>query len=588
MKKKDLVNNFDKYLWNRYDPLHERLLKKIAYLSKVLSNFTDIYHIKREYYKNVKPYIKEDIPVCKEEENFQNVLGLVKSTSEKYNEYEEEMYAEIIANIRDLIEKMKKEKNYYDDYLKTLAFYKDEKKKMEKFRSVYHSNAQVAEKSTIYFKELVIKKKLNNDALINQQIDICENDAKNRLAVMAKDCAIYVSSLDAVNNLRQKLNLKQRKLLKRYESLEKEDKELYSKIMEIIRKYQKKILDYTGGQMNITQGIQKNLNIDNEIRNLVESLRSREKPEEEIPYEHYPTEIDFDKCADNKDFKVTNEVVKMMKKFTDKIFINYDEKLEENKNKMRDLINKFFDLNKCTDEDDKNQLMEYLKDQRTHELFLIILSKLRTNNRFCREKPLIEILADIIQMILDNAQKKNDYATAKNCIILSQTFYYIDDSKNAKVYILELIKKHPWLKSMKFWNDFMLIMILKEFKKLEEMNTEEPISIVRNINISDKIKPKIGEVLFSQILPYVGNMSEFGIEKKQIVKMIDDINQRFNYLGKDNLDSIYNLVCSSKEELEKVREEIKNDQSLKGSSLNEAIIKNSIRNDPFYDEDVDE
>ena len=69
------------------------------------------------------------------------------------------------------------------------------------------------------------------------------------------------------------------------------------------------------------------------------------------------------------------------------------------KNKMRDLINKFFDMNKTTDLDDRKNLLEYLKDERTHELFLIVLSKLRTNNRFCREKSLIDILSEILMMI---------------------------------------------------------------------------------------------------------------------------------------------------------------------------------------------
>ena len=586
---KNPENNFDKYLWNRYEPLHDRLIKKIAYLSKVLSNFNDIYHVKKDYYKSLKPFIKEDIPVCKEEESFQNVLSIVKTTNEKYNEYEEEMYIEIINNIKDLIDKMKKEKAYYDDFLKSLSNYKEEKKKMEKFKNIYHQNAQIAEKATLYFKELVIKKKLNNDPLINQQIDLCEQDSKNRLTVMSKDCGTYVNSLEYVNTLRTKLNIKQTKLLKRYEELERDDKNLYSKIMEIIHKYQKKILDFTGEEMNMTEGIQKNINIDKDIRELVESLRSRDKPEKQIPYVHYPTEMDFDKCNDTKDYRVTNEVVKAMKKYSDKIFTDYDEKLEEKKNKMRELINKFFDMNKQTDNDDKKQLLEYVKDEKTHELFLIVLSKLRTNNRFCREKYIIELLSDILLIILDSAQQKKDFVSAKNCIILSQTFYYNDESKpNKKVYILENIKKHPWLQSMTFWKEFILIMILREFKKLEDMNTDTKINIAKNKNIPDKVKPKIGEVLFSQILPYVGNMSEFNVEKKYIIKIIDDINKKYNYMGQSSMEAIYDLICSSKEELQKVKEEIKNDKELQESSIDENIIKSIIKKEGNNDDDDDE
>ena len=582
---KNPENNFDKYLWNRYEPLHDRLIKKIAYLSKVLSNFNDIYNVKKDYYKALKPLIKEDIQVCKEEDNFENVLNTVKATNEKYNEYEKEMYKEIILNIKDLIEKMKKEKTFYDDFIKSLLIYKDEKKKMEKLKNIYHSNAKIAEKATLYLKELIIKKKLNNEPLINQQIDICENESKNRLMIMSKDCSSYVTSLESVNVLRTKLNNKQTQLLKMYEELERDDKNLYSKIMEIIHKYQKKIIDFTGEKADINERIQKNINIEKDIRELVISLRSREKPEKEIPYCHYPTEMDFDKCNDIKDFKVINEVVKAMKQFSDKIFMDYDEQLEDKKNKMRELIYKFFDMNRLTDIEDKNQLLEYLNDERTHELFLIVLSKLRTNNRFCREKSLIELLSDIIINILNIAQKKKDYETAKNCIILSQTFFYIDESKNKKVYILEYIKKHPWLISLEFWKDFILIMILKEFIKFEDMNIETKINIVKNKNITDKMKPKIGEVLFSQIIPYVGNMIEFHVDKKYIIKIIDDINEKYNYLGNSNLESIYNLVCSSKEELQKVKEEIKKDKKLQGCSLDKTIIRNSQKNRENNDDD---
>ena len=571
--------------------MHERLIKKIAYLSKVLDNFNDIFNVKKNYYKTLKPLIKDGIQPCKEEENFQNVLSIVKSTSEKYNEFEEEMYTEIISNIKDLIEKMKKEKAYYDDYLKSLAFYKEEKRKMEKSKNDYHNHAKIAENATLYFKELVIKKKLNNDALINQQIEITENESKNKLTVMSKVCGIYVTNLEAVNVLRTKLNTKQAKLLKRYEELERDDKNLYSKIMTIIHKYQKKILNFTNDSSDKTEGIIKNINIDRDIRALVESLRSRDKPEKEIPYIHYPTDLDFDKCNDTKDYKVVNEVIKTMKKYSDKLFMGYDEQLEEKKNKMRELVHKYFDNNKTTDLGDKKNLIEYIKDERTHELFLIILSKLRTNNRFCREKPLIELLSNILMMILDQAQKTNNFSAAKNCIILSQTFYYNDENEpSKKVYIIEYIKKHPWLQSVDFWKDFILTMILREFEKLENMNTEEKINISKGINISEKVKNKIGEVLFSQLLPYIGNMNEFGVDKKYIIKLLEDINNRFNYMEETNLEAIYEQVCkSNEEEIKKIKEEIKNDKDLANSFVDEALIKKfNKKKDDDDDEDEEE
>ena len=141
---------------------------------------------------------------------------------------------------------------------------------------------------------------------------------------------------------------------------------------------------------------------------------------------------------------------------------------------------------------------------------------------------------------------------------------------------------------MGFWKDFILTMILKEFKKLDDMNTDDKINISKNKNIPDNVKPKIGEVLFSQLLPYVGNMTEINLEKKYIIKIIDDINDRYNYICQSNIEAIYDLVCKSKEELKEVKEQIKNDKELTGSSLNETLIKNSTKKGDDEDEDEEE
>ena len=197
-------------------------------------------------------------------------------------------------------------------------------------------------------------------------------------------------------------------------------------------------------------------------------------------------------------------------------------------------------------------------------------------------------------IILDVAQRKKDYISAKNCIILSQTFYYNDESKpDKKVYILENIKNHTWIKSITFWKDFILLMIVKEFRKLEDMNTNEKLIIAKNKNISENVKPKIGEVLFSQLLPYVGNMIEFNVDKKFIIKILDDINNRYPYMGQANMEAIYDLVCSSKEELKEIEEQIRNDKELSRSTLNENLIKEIIKKEypdeeDYEDEDEDE
>ena len=584
--KRNYEKNFQKYLWNQYDNLHDRLTRKIGSLSKILSSINDIYHVKKEYYKSLKPLIKDEPQPLSEEENFRQTMVIIKNNNEKFIEFEDEMYSEIIDKIRSLIEKMKQEKFLYDDFKKALDYYNGEKAKMEKFKNIYHTNGKIAERSTLYYKDLQIKKKINDQNIMNQSIDKSKIDCKNRLIGLSKDCSNYIQSLKNVNKIRKEVNKKQDNLLSVYQELEWDDKNLYADVMEIIWKYQKKVYDYTGKQLNEVEIIQNAIHIDKDIRGLVEKLRKYESPEEEILYEHYPTEVDFDKCQDIKDYRVCDAIVKEMKSYVEGIFENYDEKLEDKKNRFRDLIIKFFDKNRQTTEDDKKQLLEFVEDTRTHGLFLIVLAKLRTNNRFCRDRFLIELLSDIMLKLLDNAQKINDFSIAKNCLILSQTFFFYDENdKNKKIYISNYIKKHPWLQSPRFWGDFILRQILSEFNKVEERNKgiERMIISLRKC-VPENMKPRIGEVLFSQLLPYVGNMNEVEVDKKVTIKIVDSILEKFPFIEETNKVEIYKMICAA-EEVPKFKEQIQNDESLKNFSLDVNIVKEFNKGKKFIDAD---
>ena len=584
--KRNYEKNFRKYLWNQYDSLHERLTRKIGSLSKILSSFNDIYHVKKEYYKNLKPLIKDEPQPLIEEENFKQTMIIVKNNNEKYIEFEDEMYSEIIEKIRSLIDKMKQEKFLYDDFKKALDYYNGEKAKMEKFKNIYHTNGKIAERAALYYKDLQIKKKINDQSTMNQAIEKSKIDCKNRLMGLSKDCSNYVQSLRNVNKIRKEVNKKQDNLLLVYQDLEWDDKNLYADVMEIIWKYQKKVYDYTGKQLNDVETIQNAIHIDKDIRGLVEKLRRYESPEEEILYEHYPSEVDFDKCQDIKDYRVCDAIVKEMKSYVENIFENYDEKLEDKKNRLRDLIIKFFDKNRQTTEDEKKQLLEFIEDTRTHNIFLIVLAKLRTNNRFCRDRFLIELLSDIMLKLLDNAQKIGDFSIAKNCLILSQTFFFYDEKdKNKKIYISNYIKKHPWLQSHRFWCDFILRQILLEFNKVEERNkgNERMIISLRKF-IPENMKSRIGEVLFSQLLPYVGNMNEVEVDKKVIIKIVDSILEKFPFIEESNKVEIYKMICAA-EEVPKLKEEIQKDESLKDISLDINIVKEFNMGKKFIDDD---
>ena len=139
--------------------------------------------------------------------------------------------------------------------------------------------------------------------------------------------------------------------------------------------------------------------------------------------------------------------------------------------------------------------MQLLDNQSFRSYFLVLLSKQRTKGRFKRSEILVRGLSDLLLKILDLAEKQFDYVSAKNCVILSQTFYYegaskTDDTKkkdNAeeeRIYLFELIKNNKWLTSLEFWDGLLDFCIEGDIKK-NEVNAEKQ-GLLNNENAKKK------------------------------------------------------------------------------------------------------
>ena len=235
---------------------------------------------------------------------------------------------------------------------------------------------------------------------------------------------------------------------------------------------------------------------------------------------------------------------------------------------MRETLYKLFE--KYNDET-RDKVEEYIKDERTYYFFLILLSKLRTNNRFEQGQQLIEFLGRIMISILDYAEKNKLYEYAKNCIILSQTFFYKKNDNDEKYYLLEKIRNHKWLVTNDFWINFLDVMISKEINKFLLIHPEITIEDVlnRSEEIDAKMKSKISELLFSQLLPYVNNMHEFNISLKDIVNITETFNSKYNYMEESQIQAIFGLISSDQAEIERLKEDFKKSQSIKKQNENQ-------------------
>ena len=530
--------SFEKDLWGQCNKLHERLNKKIEYykgLKKVFKPIHSAFSDLNEKIKAMKITMDPTIPVELYNDSITNQSCSVQIDSKWYGvpltmikirnfiensvDYNTQTLFHVEQNLESIINKMKKEKNEYDDLQKCFNLLSESKKVMEKKMKDYHRAMQAAEQSVLCLKNVEVKYMSVNDAtMIQESKDQSEEQALQLTNASIRPFNIYRDSVIKANEIREESIEKQKCLLFTYQNIELEIGKLNETISNIFfsnLKIQKQFIDEIIIEV---ENIKNKINTKKDIRQLIINFTGNENPEKEILFINFPTVIDFDKSDSNDTYKINTEVIKFIKKIVKDEYPNYNEELEKEKNDMREVTYKLFQ--DYTDEG-KQKLLKYIKNKETHTFFLILLSKLRTNNRFKQSEKLIDLLGEILNEILKNAENEKIYDHARNCIILSQTFFCEKNSE--KYYLIERIRKHKWLASVGFWINFIDIMIDQEIDKFVTVHDEIKKSDILNGSneINDKMKFKISELLFSQLLPYVNNMNEFNLGLENIVKITE-------------------------------------------------------------------
>ena len=211
-------------------------------------------------------------------------------------------------------------------------------------------------------------------------------------------------------------------------------------------------------------------------------------------------------------------------------------------------------------ENDVQKLEEYLKKDSGQQIFISYLNILRTNGRYQKSKKYIDIMGKLLNIILMYAEKEKNYENAKNCIILSQTFYYNDEIKNQKVYIFKYIKDNKWIKGSDFWRNFI------------------------EVNINNQLESKIGydegklsDLIFTQLVTFITNMKQLNIDLRIITKIADEFIEKYNYLKKESRDILFNIISNDKDEIEKLRKEYKEDPDLEKKLYNNSDENKNLK-----------
>ena len=192
------------------------------------------------------------------------------------------------------------------------------------------------------------------------------------------------------------------------------------------------------------------------------------------------------------------------KKLTNKLFLN----IKENDDETRKKIIIF-------SQDDFEDLEKLLEKKLNRFIFLQRLSRFRALKYDLSLKYFV-VIGNILNKLLSNVEKDNDLSTAKNCIILSQTFFY--EYQKEKIYLKLYIQNNKIFKSKKFWEDLLDILI-KENEQQSNMK----------------------ENIFGNIYTLINNMFEFGLSENEIKEIIEPKIKKYNF-DKNYVKDINDLI----------------------------------------------
>ena len=226
-----------------------------------------------------------------------------------------------------------------------------------------------------------------------------------------------------------------------------------------------------------------------------------------------------------------------------------DDKIDNDNNDEFVIIDTDKDLISITEEEAK--LFEILLDKHYNRIiFMQILNEFRTTGKLEIPKKVYEIVGKLFNIILGTVKRDNDIHTGRNVILLSQTYYTMENEK--KKYVQDLLINNELFKDMTFWEDLLDLELSKEIKRtfMVEENNNKNFDVIINLN-----PHKFDNLAFSQILTISDNMISFGLDKETIYKLMEPKFKSFK-LSEQNIETIKNILESRYQEREKEEKEI--------------------------------
>lgn len=574
--------HFKDYFWGKFEDLHERYYLKKITISNIIELFTRLQESMSNFSKELNTLITKDYILFPEQRSskydaleFIKLILTIQST--QLNVGVEVIKSRILETIKIQKEEEILEKELFNNLKKNINKYEEAKLNLNKAKEKFYQSTKIAEISIRQAKEFALKEKNkenNGTFIMNNNIDNSSNKSNklnnnlnnennemlikleqkslDNLIEARKNDEKYLEMLKEANNYREIVNTKQRDLLKFYENMENKDHQLYILLLKDYYSFLKTDNSIMKGNLIQMEDKINKIDFNKDIIELINIYGSEKRPEKIIKYRPYELEFNSDNSLDENDLTINYQITIAMKPFIKDLCPNFDIELETKKQEMRDLSQKIINKNGniyLTDEV-KKIILNFIKEDWAQKYFLSFLSKIRTTGKFRYEEEVIKYLSEIFKIILFSAKKNRDYESIKNCLILSQTYYYEDKKSFGKIYIVELINDNEWLKNPDFWKEIIDVMIKEDIEKNQKL-------FENNEKLNSKAQEEsMNNIVFGQLVSSIKNMKDFKIHNNKIIKIVDEFVEKYK-VGKNFSKNIYDNIGNEKE-IEKMRKEYKN------------------------------
>lgn len=533
-----MKNQYEQNLWNKIDFLHDRYHRQYTYMSHFMDIMTKYHQACSDFSKTIKNILSKNLSLSDDisstwNNSMKSFTKCLSSHSQLFLQTSENIKTTIIEPItKNLSEHSLKEKESYNNYIKSRSMYNNSKNSLDKIHKEFDQRAKDCE-NLVYN----AKKAKMHSTVPPEQITKMEAKATESLANAAICEDKYMNILEEANKARENETLLQKKIHEFYETA---DDFYYNKIKGVIGFFITNLKQMqTSFNIDISDLTDKfnRLNLDTDTKEFIELNRTEEKPDSKIEFIPYrPAQEISNKSSVNKknqeskDFDINCEVINTFKKVFKNIRTDLDMNEEKKKNNLRILIDNFLKTEKnilhVFSKQELEELLNQLNDPSMKSYFLLYLSKVKSKGLIESEK-LFHELKEIFFYLLKTSEESTDFESAQNCIILCQRLYMVNKLKK-KVYLIDYIRDYNWLNSIEFWEGIIEYMIQKEILKNEEINKNKD---------EKEQQSNAKNIVFSQVFSYSNNMIDFNINKDDIISMVEKFCREFE-IEQSMLDSI--------------------------------------------------